>query len=134
LQHFSGLMVGLKNKMRQQNTLNSSWLAQTKQSWKVWIFFLLMMLVLSLFVLFVWRVNNRHATSSLIPDEIALSLSFVMLGILSLGWFWLSVKCPKCRKSVAGHIMKTAPASTWLTTLIALKECPACVAVNPILS
>ena len=90
-------------------------------------FLLLMVLVLSLFVLFVWRVNNPHTAHSSIPDQITLSLSFVALGFVSLGWLWLSVKCPGCKKSVAGHILRTAPANMWFTTLITLKECPVCL-------
>jgi hypothetical protein len=106
--------------------MKTSWFCKTKQSWKVWVFFLLTLLSLSTFVLFVWRVNYPNTAPSLFSDEITLSLSFVWSGLVSLGWLGLSVRCPECRKSVAGHILSTAPASTWFTALITLQECPLC--------
>mgnify|MGYP002084703771 FL=1 len=119
--------LGFRNGMGKQNTMNSSWLVETKQSWKVWVFLFLMVLLLFLFALFVWRVNSSHATSLLIPDEIVLSLSFVILGIAAFGWLWLSVRCPVCRRSVAAYVLRTVSVSTWFTTLITLMECPVCV-------
>ena len=86
------------------------------------------MLVLSmvLFVLFVWRVNVPLPGAPALPDKVTLSLCFVMSGVLSLCWLWVSVRCPACKASVTGHILKTAPAGVWFTTIFALEQCPLC--------
>jgi hypothetical protein len=94
--------------------------------WKVVIFLLSTVLGVFLFALFVWRVNNPNAALSVVPDEITLSFSFVGSFLVSFGWLWRGIKCPECRKSIAGHILKTAPAGAWFTTLIGLRKCPLC--------
>ena len=112
---------------------NVSWLRQTKQHWKVWVFLSLIVLSLALFVLFVWRVNVPSPGVPGLPDQVTLSFCFVMSGIVSLCWLWLSVRCPVCKARVAGHILKAAPAGVWFTTLLALERCPLCggQTVNP---
>lgn len=86
------------------------------------------MIVLSLvnFVLFVWRVNVPSPGVPALPGQVTLSFCFVMSGVVSLCWLWLSVRCPFCKASVAGHILRTAPAGVWFTTLLALEQCPLC--------
>ena len=105
---------------------NISWLSQTEQRWKVWVFLFMTALSLSLFVLFVWRVNAPSPGVPALPDQITLSVCFVMSGIVSLSWLWLSVRCPVCKAYIAGHILKIAPAGVWFTTLLALEKCPLC--------
>lgn len=85
---------------------NASWLSQTEQHWKVWVFLFMIALSLSFFVLFVWRVNVPSPAIPALPDQGTLSFCFVMSGIVSLGWLWLSVRCPVCNAKVAAHILK----------------------------
>lgn len=103
-----------------------SWLSCTGQSWKAIIFLLLAFMDLCLFVLLIWRINHRAIPSFFVPDEVTLSLSFVGLGALAFSWLWLSIRCSDCKRSVAGHILKHSPASSWFTTLLTLVACPHC--------
>lgn len=105
---------------------NASWLRQTEQFWKVWVFLFMIALNLSFFVLFVWRVNVPSPSVPTLPDQGILTLCFVMSGIVSFGWLWLSVRCPVCKAKIAAHILKTDPAGVWFTALLALEHCPLC--------
>ena len=105
---------------------NASWLSQTKQHWKVWVFLFMIALNLSFFVLFVWCVNVPSPAIPALPDQGALGFCFVTSGIVSLGWLWLSVRCPVCNAKVVAHILKTDPAGIWFTALLALEQCPLC--------
>jgi hypothetical protein len=64
---------------------NASWLSQTEQHWKVWVFLFMSAVSLSLFVLVVWRVNVPSPNVPALPDQDILSFSFVMSGIVSFG-------------------------------------------------
>jgi hypothetical protein len=113
---------------------NASWLSQTEQHWKVWVFLFMSAVSLSLFILVVWRVNVPSPSVPALPDQVILSFCFVMSGIVSFGWLWLSVRCPVCKAKVAAHILKTDPAGIWFTALLALDQCPLCgdKAVGPV--
>jgi hypothetical protein len=104
----------------------NSWMGKTGQGWKAIAFLFLIFVDLCVFSLLVWRINNRTNPSEYIPNEITLSLSFVGLGVVALSWLWLSIRCPECKQSVAGYVMKHSPASNWFTTLLILSHCPCC--------
>lgn len=105
---------------------NASWLSQTEQHWKVWVFLFMSAVSLSLFILVVWRVNVPSPGVPALPDQVILSFCFVMSGIASFSWLWLSVRCPVCKAKVAAHILKTDSAGVWFTALLALEQCPLC--------
>lgn len=113
---------------------NASWLSQTEQHWKVWVFLFMSAVSLSLFILVVWRVNVPSPSVPALPDQVILSFCFVMSGIVSFSWLWLSVRCPVCKAKVAAHTLKTDPAGVWFTALLALEQCPLCgdKAVDPV--
>lgn len=102
------------------------WLTKTGQRWKAILFLLLALVDLCLFGMLIWRINHRGMISTVVPDEVILSLSFVGLGIVAFGWFWVSIRCAECKTSVAGYVLKHSPASNWFTTLLTLPRCPNC--------
>ncbi len=107
-------------------TKNASWMSHTEQQWKVWLFLFMIAVSLSLFVLFVWRVNVPSPDVPALPDQVTLSFCFIITGVVALTWLWLSVRCPACKAKVAAHILKTNPAGVWLTCLLTLEKCPHC--------
>jgi hypothetical protein len=90
------------------------------------LFGLLAFVDLCLFGMLIWRINHRAVVSTVLPDEVSLSLSFVGLGIVAFGWLWLSIRCAECRTSVTGYVLKHSPASDWFTSLLTLSRCPSC--------
>ncbi len=78
-----------------------------------------------MFLLLIWRVNSGDGPRWL-PGEGALSIGAPGFGALSLLWLWLSLRCPDCKTSIAGHVLKHESVGTWLTTLLTLTRCPHC--------
>ena len=103
-----------------------SWIGRTGQNWKAITFILLAFLSLCLFGLLIWRINHTDTPSVFIPDEVTLSFSFVGLGIFTFAWLWLSIRCPDCKKSVPGYILKHSSGGNWFTDLLSLTKCPHC--------
>lgn len=102
------------------------WIAKTGQLWKIILFLILAFADLCFLGMLIWRVNHRTSASTVVPNEVVLSLSFVGLGIITFGWLWLSIRCTDCKASVAGYVLKHIPASSWFTTLLTLTRCPSC--------
>jgi hypothetical protein len=102
------------------------WLTRTRQRWKAILFLLLALADLCLFGMLIWRINHRGAVSTIVPDEVTLSLSFVVLGIITFSWLWFSIRCAECKTGVAAYVLTHAPASDWFTTLLTLTRCPNC--------
>lgn len=48
------------------------------------------------------------------------------VGLVSLVWLFLAVRCARCRKSVVWWAMANKAAGAWLATLTALEACPNC--------
>lgn len=91
-------------------------------------FFILMVLDASLFIMFVRQINSSGSSGDegRFLDEVTLVLLFVSLGWGAFCWLWFSIRCSVCSKSVAGHIIKSTPASEWFSALISIQECPNC--------
>lgn len=112
--------------MRNQydNNSNDSWLIETNQMWKVWVFSVLMILAIVFFMCMIMSVNGI-----LIPDrkgELEFSLASIILAFGSLIWFNKSLKCPHCGYKPTWPILKSAPASEWFVRITNLKHCPSC--------
>lgn len=105
-----------------------TWISRSNQAWKLLVFFILMVLDASLFVLFVWRINasGNSREEGWFLDEVTLVLVFVSLGWGAFCWLLFSIRCSVCRKSVAGQIIKSTPASEWFSSLITIQECRSC--------
>jgi hypothetical protein len=102
------------------------WLTRTGQWWKAIVFLLLALGDLCLFGILIWRINHRGVVSTVVPDEVTLSLSFVGLGIITFGWLWFSIRCAECKTGVAAYVLTHSSASDWFTTLVTLTRCPNC--------
>lgn len=100
------------------------WLERTNQAWKLILFFLFLLMSLGIFVIFVWKINNPNLLKDI--DEITLSFSFVGIGGIAFVWLWLSIRCPSCKKSVTGFLLRKEDSNKFLTTLVTLQQCPIC--------
>lgn len=105
-----------------------TWIEKTNQKWKVILFCFLMFLVLSVFSVFVWRINSRSEVPSYgwMPSEEMLAFTFVGLGAVAFAGLWFSIRCPRCNTTVAAELLKRNDISSWFTTLITLEKCPHC--------
>lgn len=102
----------------------SSWIVRSRQTWKLWVFHILMVATLGLIGVFIASVNDVQ----LIPgvDEFGLALMFLVSGFGGLGWLLFAIRCPYCGHRPVWPTLKHANAGDWLSTLFAMTVCPAC--------
>ena len=98
---------------------SSGWLQRTGQRWKLAVFGLTVGLA---FVLIAGSdLSSRRHTYPLWPN---------LVGVLAMAtaflWFWSSVRCPACVKSVARWALTKVPVHAWFPSLVRLQQCPLC--------
>ena len=104
------------------------WIQQTQQFWKIVLFLALIMIDLVVFAVFVWNVNfpSGQATYTWYRDQTVLSFVFIGAGALAFGFLSSLIRCPACKGNVGWHVLSTANANNWFTTLMRLDHCPFC--------
>ena len=99
-----------------------SWLAATGQRWKFWVYMTATLLATPLIL---GDVLGFGRVSGYLEYPRAI-FAVVLLGILSVAWLVLSVRCKHCGGYPTWFLMTTAPASRWLSTLLTASCCPKC--------
>jgi hypothetical protein len=98
-------------------------IVQTRQMWKLWVAAALLLVALAL-----------QAASMFYGEELLLPrvgriwvgpLGFAF-GIATLSWTIVSIRCPRCRRSLAYWAISRNAWNRWLPTLLGLKACPIC--------
>jgi endogenous inhibitor of DNA gyrase (YacG/DUF329 family) len=102
---------------------SSGWLRRTSQRWKVLVF-LATLAVAGLGLCASYALLNE----SILDDTglILLGLGSGVLGCAALAWIAMAVKCPACRGRPVWYLLRTAPVSGWLTSILFMRECPLC--------
>ena len=100
------------------------WIKRSGQAWKLVIFYLFILSELLLIVAFVMAVNDVRLVGGV--DSIQLAVAFVAVGLGSLAWLCLSVRCPRCGYKPVWKILRQAEATSWLVTVHKLDRCPSC--------
>jgi len=101
-----------------------SWISQSGQTWKLGVFYFLILAALFLLVAFIMTVNHVRVLDNL--DAIELALAFVVTAAVSMMWLCLSIRCPRCAHRPVWYILRTAAAGNWLITLHTMEQCPSC--------
>jgi hypothetical protein len=104
-----------------------NWLSKTEQAWKFHFFIGLSALTLALFILMILSIsNNIRLLIDLGIADIHIAFAFMLIGISSLLFLFLSIKCPLCKKRPVYKIMKASQLNSWVEGLIKLEHCPFC--------
>lgn len=104
--------------------VSTSWLARTRQTWKLAVFSLLIAVTLVLIVAFVLAVNGYLGSG--VWGKFKLAVAFVLVGMSSLVWLCIAIRCPKCGKRPVWGMLRTIDANVWLVSLLAIDRCPSC--------
>ncbi len=107
-----------------QRDTNEYWLLRTNQVWKVLGFWLLLFLSIVNFLAMIMIINEAWTPKWI--GELELGLGTIFFGFGALIWFSQTIKCPQCGYKPVWPILRSAPASEWLSRIVKLKECPAC--------
>lgn len=100
------------------------WIVRTGQLWKLGLFYLMILTTVLLIVAFILAVNGTMISDFVGRFELA--ISFILLGIASLGWLCLSIRCPQCGNRPVWQMLRTVDANTWLVKLHTLERCSEC--------
>ncbi len=97
-----------------------TWIGQTRQRWKLYVFWLLFGIGALLLIAFIWSVNNETS-----PDPV-LAAGFVTFIGVSFVWLFSSIRCPKCGGRPAWWIVRHASANDWFVAIAGMRACPIC--------
>ena len=101
-----------------------SWIDGTGQLWKLGLFYSMLLTTLVLIVVFILAVNGYVASGRTVRIELA--VTFALLGVSSLLWLCLSIRCPQCGNKPVWRMLKTVDFNTWLIKLHTMERCPEC--------
>lgn len=90
------------------------------QTWKFWIFILLLFISVALIV--------PASTSWRSTEDVAFVLLPVglVLGIANFVWLAVAIRCPNCKGSIGWHAMRKEEVNTWIHWLLRSDKCPVC--------
>ena len=106
--------------MNQRAPRAEAWLSKTGQYWKYIVFWSLLLLSGSFFVLFVVQINNGGNVNGWY------AATFTLAGAAAFTWLASTIRCSKCRRHVAWWYLTHSSAGDWLTDLERRPHCPAC--------
>jgi phage FluMu protein Com len=102
--------------------LKNSYLKSAGQTWKLYLFFLIVPLVGLALVFAALNGAGRGDVNLfifLVLSGLGLSISGLVLGVLT-------VKCPKCGALLLWKAVKEQPHQIWYSWLMGLDKCPIC--------
>lgn len=97
--------------------LKRSFLARTRQLWKLNI--ALVVMAIGLFIVF-------GVVNGTLPAEGMAVVAGLSLGLAGMGWLFLSIRCPNCHDRVLWKAARTRGAGNWLGRLLQESTCPSC--------
>ena len=92
-----------------------SWLRQTRQTWKIYVFLTLCALQI---VLVAFTITHT--------DDARSYLSTILCATIALGWIACSLSCAACSGRPGWSVIKTRDVASWLPRLLFLNRCPLC--------
>jgi hypothetical protein len=102
-----------------------SLVARTGQTWKVYVFLVLLVGGGVAFALMIFALNSLEV-SRWLPDSGTLSTVTVVAGLVAFAWLWFSLRCPDCGQAIAPRVIQEEAASSWWRTLLTMSRCPNC--------
>jgi hypothetical protein len=84
----------------------------------------MILVTLVLIVTFIFAVNDYMVSD--FAGRFELAVTFAFIGVSSLFWLCLSIRCPRCGKRPVWGMLRTVDVSTWLVKLHAIERCPEC--------
>ena len=105
----------------------TTWLVRTRQQWKLYVFYLLMLPTGLLLWLMIDGVRSDGGYSAY---SMSIPIGLVFSGVIAFGWLILSIRCRNCGARPVWTLFKTGHAHDWLTRLITAEQCPVCSSKN----
>jgi hypothetical protein len=95
------------------------WIKKTSQAWKLIVALFMCLLSAVLFLIF-FIVKPMN-------DTIYLSLLFSAMGsAFGMFGFFMLIKCPHCKRSVAYYLVRNSHLQDWLVEFFNIGTCPIC--------
>ncbi len=98
-----------------------SWIKNTKQAWKLIIFYFFIYLTFFDLIALIFIIPNENEVAQLIAF-----ILIVTFPIFAFSWLCVSIKCPECGCMPVWNILKTVSNKQILQKLTNIKDCPDC--------
>ena len=99
-----------------------SWIASTKQIWKVIIFTFGILICIGVWIHAAFFMGERYYFEIPLPPIIVA----VIIGFFSFTWLILSIRCPFCNKKIVWWLLNSKFSFDWPIVLFLLKSCLIC--------
>lgn len=108
-----------------KNIYSSNWIKKTKQEWKISIFYFLVIINITVWILFFLKLNNLLFLDGI--NSILLSGLTLLLGYFFCFWIFCFIKCPHCGYKPFWMYMKESSFNeNWIARIKSLDVCPKC--------
>lgn len=101
-----------------------SWISNTGQFWKIGVFYFLLLVSFVAMLAFMLSVNGYLRQDHFSKFELA--SAFILLGLLSLMWLCIAIRCPRCGKRPVWDMIKAADVNSWLINIHVIDRCQKC--------
>jgi hypothetical protein len=101
-----------------------SWIRATGQSWKLAVFYVLVVVALVALLWLVRAVNDPSEVGSL--GRIGLAFLGIGAGASALLWLCAAIRCSQCGGRPVGRMIRTLNVDCWLLSIHATDRCPSC--------
>src|SRR5688572_13585304 len=107
----------------------TTWLSRTRQSLKIYVFFVL----IGGAGVMLWLLVRTSDPGSVATGNYSagVAIGLVSFGVTALAWLVFSIRCFECGKRPVPHLLRTVEFSEWLTILLRTTKCPCCGGQGP---
>lgn len=107
-----------------------NWVARTRQRWKLRAGFALLA-ASGVFIVLGYSAFGKcegpvYAHCATEDSGAAYMAAGGLVGLVSMLWLWLAVRCARCGKRIVWWAMSSKPSGAWLSAITNLQTCPGC--------
>ena len=116
--------MSLQGELEPTPEAKETWLARTRQSWKIALYGILIGVTVVTLIILVLIVNDIRLIPGL--DVVGAAFLLILFGASAFVWLVVSIRCSSCNGRPAWTLMRTSDFGSWFYRLWLATECPVC--------